>query len=89
MKGLSIGLTPAFAHEPYLPASMSFEPYLEAAVCDTMTLLMNKLDQLNEGTPEVQRVDSSHPDVTSDDREQQSAVVSRAQLRQVESNFFI
>lgn len=41
-----------------------------------MALLMNKLDDLNEGTPGIQNVNSSHPDVTDAGQEQESSTVS-------------
>lgn len=60
-----------------------------AASCESMTLLMNKLDHLNEGIQEVQSADSSHSDVANADEEQQSTTVSQVQLNQVMSDLFM
>ncbi|TNN51219.1 hypothetical protein EYF80_038593 [Liparis tanakae] len=44
-----------------------------AAEGDSMSLLMGRLDHLNEGDQEVQSADSSHSDVSNADEEQRSA----------------
>lgn len=48
-----------------------------------MTLLMKKLDHLNEGVQEVQSANSSHADEANADEEQQSTAVSQVQLTQL------
>lgn len=56
---------------------------VQAAACDSMTLLMKKLDHLNEGVQEVQSANSSHADEANADEEQQSTAVSQVQLTQL------
>ncbi|XP_032390229.1 uncharacterized protein LOC116700892 [Etheostoma spectabile] len=46
----------------------------QAAACESMTLMMKKLDNLNEPIQEGQSADSSHPDVANADAEQQSTM---------------
>ncbi|XP_042286393.1 uncharacterized protein LOC122994904 isoform X2 [Thunnus albacares] len=46
----------------------------QAAACDSMTLLMKKLDQLQDEIQEVQSANPSHSDVTKADQEQQSTM---------------
>lgn len=56
---------------------VSFDPCVQAAACDSMTLLMKKLDRLNEGSQEVQSANPSHADEADADKELQSTVVSQ------------
>lgn len=51
-----------------------------------MTLLMKKLDHLNEPIQEGQSADSSHSDVANADEEQQSTMVSQVHLNQQANN---
>lgn len=85
MRGLSARLSPQFAREPNLPACVSFDAYVQAAACDSMTLLMKKLDQLKDEIQEVQSANPSHSDATKADQEQQSTMVSKGQLNQLKS----
>lgn len=62
---------------------------VQAAACDSMTLLMKKLDHLNEGVQEVQSANSSHADEANADEEQQSTAVSQVHLNQLKSGLFI
>ncbi len=55
----------------------------QATECDSMTLLMKKLDHLSEGIQEVHSVDSFHTDEASGEEEQQSTAVSQAYSNQV------
>ncbi len=54
-----------------------------------MTMLMKKLDHLNEGIQEVQGANSSHSEVVNADEEQQSTAVSQVQLNQVMFDLFM
>lgn len=65
-----------------------FDLFVQAAACDSMTLLMKKLDHLNEGIQEVQSANSSHSDVANADEEQQSTTVSQVHLNQVKFDLF-
>nr|XP_019952887.1 PREDICTED: stAR-related lipid transfer protein 13 isoform X2 [Paralichthys olivaceus] len=53
----------------------------QAVACDSMKLLMNKLVHINEENQEVQRADSSKPDETKAEPEQQSTMGAPAVAR--------
>lgn len=68
---------------------VSSDLHVQAAVSESMALLMNKLDELNEGTQEVQNANFPHPDVANADQEQEGSMVSQAHLNKVLSDLFI
>lgn len=82
-KGLSMRLSQSLALEKYFPAFVFSDLYAQAAACDSMTLLMKKLDHLNEGIQEVRGTVSSCSHRARADEEQQSNTVSQRQLNTV------
>lgn len=60
----------------YLPVCVCLLARVQAAACDSMTLLRKKLEHLSDGIQEVRGTTSSHADEAEADGEQPSAVVS-------------
>lgn len=63
--------------------------HVQAAACDSMTLLMKKLDHLIDSTQEVHSADPAHTGRASADEEAQSAAVSQVHLYPLQSGLFI
>lgn len=67
---------------------MSSDSHVQAAASDSLALLMNKLDEPNEGIPVIRNADSSQPDVADADQEQESSMVSQTHSNKVMSDLF-